>query len=135
MWQTLVAFSSNGGLPSIASTVETELANARSALPASIALTLAMPAPGMTWSEVSGTACSTTFLIAPPMGYHEPPWGPVMKRRLSADAVPAPSATAAHTALVSKVCRVISRCLHFSGCVLAAIAADERPDMLGRRPR
>jgi hypothetical protein len=48
MLQTLVAAWSNGGLPLIASTVETELANAMSALPASIALTLAMPAPGMT---------------------------------------------------------------------------------------
>src|ERR687897_2753524 len=105
MWQTLVAASSNGGLPLMASTVETELANATSALPAWIALTLAMPAPGRTWSEVSGTAASTTFLIAPPIGYHEPPCGPVMKRRVSAEAA-LEIAAVAHRA-ASQACRII----------------------------
>ena len=106
MWQTLVTASSNGGWPLIASTVETELAKARSALPASIALTLAMPAPGMTWTEESGMAASTTFLMAPPIGYQEPPCGPVMRRRFSAEAAPG-IATAAQSAAASRLCRVI----------------------------
>src|SRR3546814_8688822 len=61
----------------MASTVETELAKPRSALPDSIALTLAIPAPGRICMVVPDMFCSTTFLIAPPSGYQDPPWGPV----------------------------------------------------------
>ena len=81
----------------MASTVETELAKAMSALPWSTALTLAMPPPGSTWTLVSGMFFCTMFWMAPPSGYHDPPCGPVIRRSDSADAAPAPPIAPAAT--------------------------------------
>jgi hypothetical protein len=62
----------------MASAVEFALPKPRSALPASIALTFAMPAPGCTVMVTPTSFCASSAM-APPSGIQEPPWGPVMK--------------------------------------------------------
>jgi hypothetical protein len=68
----------------MASTVVMLLPKPISALPSSIARTLAMPAPGMACTDTPGSARSQASFMAPPSGIHDPPCGPVMKRYFSA---------------------------------------------------
>src|SRR5690606_8721133 len=88
-----LALPSNGFLPLIASTVDTELAKPIWALPDSTAFTLAMPAPGSTCTVSPFTFFSTMFLMAPPSGYQDPPWGPVIRRMSAAEATETAPAT------------------------------------------
>src|SRR5690606_25910926 len=98
---TLVAFLSNGGRPATPSTVEIELPKPKSALPASTASTLAMPAPGSTWILIP--SLPAILAMAPPRGYQDPTCGPVIRRTCCALAAPATSAPATPAATATRL--------------------------------
>src|SRR3990172_1335652 len=87
--RTFFAGALNGSRPATASTVETAFPNPISVWPVSVPWMLMIPAPGSTDAVVPGTSLFRISAMAPPSGYHDPPWGPVMIRSSRARASPA----------------------------------------------